>query len=149
LPQPLPLTARPAPPVVPAPAPTDTSEDLEVLPDDLPALPDFEASPAASEAEADSSSASDELIVIDEPGTPPGGEAPPDLEITAGFSQPSQASQPAKKGLEIGGLDGTPDERVPIDTPGEDLFDRNYKDLSSPSDDISIDLEVEPQKKGK
>ncbi|HME72028.1 MAG TPA: hypothetical protein VKM54_19475, partial [Myxococcota bacterium] len=89
-----------------------------------------------------------ELIVMDEPVSLPGGDGPADFEITGGFSQVPPAAE-AKKGLEIGGLDGSPDERVPIDTTGEDLFDRNYKDLSPAGEDISIDLEVDPEKKGK
>jgi len=138
------LPARHAPPVVPPVARVESSEDLEVLPDDLPALPDLEPAVPPSDAEAEPA----ELIALDEPGSPAAGNAPAGLEITGGFSQPAPGNEPAKGELEIGGLDGAPDERVPIDSSSEDLFDRNYKDLAA-SDDISIDLEVEPEKKSK
>ena len=124
----------------------DASDELEVLPDDLPELAELYLPAEPAEAQADSSH---ELVAMDEPASLPGGDGPADFEITGGFSPLQPAAEPAKASLEIGGLDGAPDEKVPIDTPAEDLFDRNYKDLSSPTEDISIDLEVGPEKKGK
>jgi len=109
-------------------------------------LPELEAPEASTEAAPESS---DELVSLDEPDGLPGGDAPADFEITGGFSQVATPAEPAKPGLEIGSLDGSPDERVPLDTTGQDLFDRNYKDLSPPGEDIAIDLEVDPEKTGK
>jgi hypothetical protein len=124
----------------------EAGEDLEVLPDDLPALPELESPGVPAEAEAP---ASQELVVLDEPATLPGGDGPADFEITGGLSPQESPAEPSKEGLEIGGLDGSPEERVPIETPAEDLFDRNYKDLSPATEDITIDLEVGKEKKGK
>ncbi|HTF34324.1 MAG TPA: Hsp70 family protein [Myxococcota bacterium] len=140
-----PIAARPAPAAPPSVA-VDASDELEVLPDDLPELAELYLPAEPAEAQADSSH---ELVAMDEPASLPGGDGPADFEITGGFSPLQPAAEPAKASLEIGGLDGAPDEKVPIDTPAEDLFDRNYKDLSSPTEDISIDLEIGPEKKGK
>ncbi len=130
--------AQPAP-IAPLPAADD---DLEVLPDDLPALPDLDAPLPAEEA-----SDAQELIPLDEESPILGRPGESELEITGGFSQLQPASAVQKEALDIGDLTGSPDDQVPIETPAEDLFDRNYKDLSASSNDIAVELEVDEERK--
>ena len=134
---------RPAPlapraPLGPQPGGDD---ELEVLPDDLPALPELDTPLPAEEA-----SDAQELVPLDEESPILGGPGESELELTGGFSAPQPASAVQKEALDIGDLTGSPDDQVPIETPAEDLFDRNYKDLSASSNDIAVELDVDEER---
>jgi molecular chaperone DnaK len=127
-----PIAAATTPRVAAAPpAPALASDDLEVLPDELPALPpigeeDLEMATQVAPAE----------------GLPP---APPavveSLEITGGYTHTPEASTQVD-GLDVGDLPGAPDELVPLET-SDELFDRNHTDLSSSASELVVDVDVE------